>query len=166
MWHEQLISECSFRLLDESIPRIKHCIDHLEEEEVWYRPNQNSNAVGHLVLHVCGNAQQYIVAGLGKHHDHRNRRAEFDVQGTHSKADLHLLVDELSSAIRLILENLTADDLTRQYTIQGFQLSGIGVLVHVTEHFSYHTGQATYVVKALKDVDTGYYAGQNLDITT
>ncbi len=54
--------------------------------------------------------------------------------------------------------------LVQRYRVQGFEESGAGILIHVVEHFSYHVGQVTYFVKAYKDVDTGYYAGQNLDM--
>jgi uncharacterized damage-inducible protein DinB len=47
--------------------------------------------------------------------------------------------------------------------VQGFVESGLSILVHVVEHFSYHTGQLAYIVKSRKNVDLGFYRGKNLN---
>ena len=67
----------------------------------------------------------------------------------------------LVSAIDVI-GGLSTKDLTRSWNVQGFQESGLAIVLHVVEHFSYHVGQITLHTKLLKDVDTGYYAGQDL----
>ena len=54
-------------------------------------------------------------------------------------------------------------DLTRTWQVQGFKESGLAIVLHVVEHFSYHVGQITLHTKLLKDVDTGYYTGQDLE---
>ena len=157
------VLEVQRRLFEESWPRLKRCLDLLEEEEVWLRPNENSNSVGNLVLHLCGNARQWIVSGLGGTPDERRRSEEFAERGPILKAHLHELLDALQPEIIQILDGLTGDDLLKIYNIQGFSENGISVLVHVVEHFSYHVGQVSYFVKARKNLDLGYYAGLNLE---
>lgn len=157
-----LIDQVRIRIFNESIPRIKKCLNSLSESEIWYRPNANSNSVGNLVLHLCGNARQWIVAGLGQQADTRDRDYEFSEQGPLPTAQLIALLDQTQTAIEQILSGLSEPDLTQEYPVQVFHESGVSILVHVIEHFSYHTGQITYYVKAQKDLDTGYYA--NLDL--
>jgi len=41
--------------------------------------------------------------------------------------------------------------------VQVYEESGLSIIVHVIEHFSYHIGQITYATKAIKNVDTKYY---------
>ena len=41
--------------------------------------------------------------------------------------------------------------------VQGFDESGLSILVNVVEHFSYHVGEITWVVKSSKAVDLRYY---------
>jgi uncharacterized damage-inducible protein DinB len=163
--HAQLISETRRRIFDESIPRIKKCLDLLNEDEVWRRPNQHSNSVGNLTLHVCGNARQWIVSGLGKKRDIRKRQEEFDELGPIPKADLIRMLDFLIIELDSVLEKVDVPLLMGLHKVQAYEESGVSILIHVIEHFSYHTGQITYFVKALKDVDTGYYAEDNLDQT-
>ena len=50
-------------LLGDYQPKIERCLEKLSDEQIWWRPNEESNSIGNLVLHVCGNARQWIVAG-------------------------------------------------------------------------------------------------------
>ena len=58
-------------LKDEYLPKIETCLDRLSEAEIWWRPNESSNSVGNLVLHLAGNIRQWIVAGVGGAQDRR-----------------------------------------------------------------------------------------------
>lgn len=158
-----LIQETRRRLLGESLPRLKRCLDLLEEEEVWLRPNESSNSVGNLVLHLCGNARQWIVSGLGGAVDNRRRSEEFSARGPLPKSYLIELLDALASDIEAVLDRLSEGDLLKVYPVQVFQETGISILVHVVEHFSYHVGQVGYFVKARKNLDLGYYSGHDLE---
>ncbi|HKK77951.1 MAG TPA: DinB family protein [Saprospiraceae bacterium] len=152
-----LIEQVRVRIFKENIPRIKQCLETLTEAEIWYRPNNNSNAVGNLVLHLCGNARQWIVAGLTDQPDTRDRNYEFEERGPLPTAQLVQLLDQTQEEIEAVLSQLSPADLEREYDVQVFRESGLGILVHVIEHFSYHSGQITYFVKARKNIDTGYY---------
>ena len=158
-----LLAEAHRRLVGESIPRIRKCLDQLSVEEIWYRPNENSNSVGNLVLHLCGNVRQWLIAGLGDQPDIRERQKEFDERGPLPTEKLLLELDLLEKEIEDLLASLTAEKLAGDYIVQGFQENGVSILVHVVEHFSYHVGQITYFTKARLDIDMGYYAGLELN---
>lgn len=157
------IDEIKRRLFEESIFRLKKCLSALTDEQIWYRPNKASNSVGNLVLHLHGNVRQWVVAGLGKNKDVRERQKEFDEQGPIDVEKMLANMDQLMLEVDTILNQTTAEDLLEVRNVQGYQESGLSILVHITEHFSYHVGQMTYIVKMLKDKDMGYYEGHNLD---
>ncbi len=157
------IVEIKRRLFEESVFRLKKCLAELTDEQIWYRPNNASNSVGNLVLHLHGNVRQWVVAGLGKNEDVRNRQQEFDEQGPVPVAKMLADMDQLLVEVAAILDNTTAVDLLEVRNVQGYQESGMSILVHITEHFSYHVGQMTYIVKMLNAKDMGYYDGHNLD---
>lgn len=159
-----LLAEVRRRLFEESIPRLEKCLGLLTEAEIWYRPNARSNAVGNLVLHLCGNSRQWIISTLGREPDRRERQAEFDEQGPLPAGQLLEMLRTLRQDLERVLDQISPAMLVQRYQVQGFEESGAGILIHVVEHFSYHVGQVTYFVKAYKGVDTGYYAGQNLDM--
>jgi hypothetical protein len=60
---------------------IKHCLDQLSDDQAWQRSQPSLNSIGNLILHLCGNVRQWIVAGLGGAADKRNRPAEFAERG-------------------------------------------------------------------------------------
>ena len=121
--------------------------------------------MGNLILHLDGNVRQWLIATFSETPDLRQRQQEFDTTGGQSKSDLQHIVTNLMQDAEKILTTLTPEQLVQTYLVQGFEEHGIGILIHVAEHFSYHVGQITYFVKAHKDLDTGYYEDFNLDIT-
>ena len=157
-----LVAEIRRRLLGESVVRLKQCLAMLTDEEIWHLPNHETVSIGNLVLHLCGNARQWILSGLAKEPDTRRRQVEFDEQGPIPRATLVAMVDEVAEAVSRVLDGVTPELLLRTHRTQGFDETGVAILVHVTEHFSYHVGQITYAIKSRKTVDMGYYKGVDL----
>ena len=165
-YHQYLMAEIRRRLLQEGQERVLKCLDLLTEQEIWYRPNEHSNSVGNLVLHLCGNVRQWLHATLGGEPDIRRRQEEFDSREAKPKEELKTMVKSLMQQSGSILDACTPAMLTRSYRVQGLDETGVAILIHISEHWSYHVGQITYFAKAQKDIDVGYYAGQDLDATS
>ncbi len=151
------------RHLEEGRTRIRSCVVRLSAAQLWHRPNAHVVSVGNLVLHLTGNVGQWINATLGGEVDRRARNTEFDEQGPMAAADLLAGLDRVLDQAVVVISNLREEDLVSNWAVQGFKESGLAIVLHVVEHFSYHTGQITLHTKLLLDVDTGYYAGQDLD---
>lgn len=161
--HSLMIAEVKRRLFEESIPRAKKCLNLLSEKEIWYRPNEHSNSVGNLILHLCGNVRQWLISAIGGKTDIRERQSEFDERGPLATEVLFNMLDELQKDAEIVLDSTKPEILTADFVVQGYQETGLSILIHIVEHFSGHIGQITYFVKAKKDISTGYYDGQNLD---
>ena len=159
-----LLRDAAVRLRDESLPRIERCLDRLDDEAVWSRPNPESNSPGNLVLHLAGNLRQWIVGGLGGHPSGRNRAAEFAERGPVPRADLLRTLRGAVEEACAVLERLGPDDLLAERTIQGFRVDGVSVVIHVVEHMSYHTGQIAYRTKELTARPTDFYDEANRDL--
>ncbi len=135
------------------LSRIQHCLGELSEEEIWWRPNENSNSVGNLVLHLSGNVRQWIISGLGGAADRRKRDLEFSERGPVPRRELVARLRATVNEARRVLRRLRAADLAHRYTIQGFQITGLAAVSHVYEHFSHHAGQIIYITKMLHGKD-------------
>lgn len=163
--HPIIIQQARVRLMDESQQRIERCLGMLTEEEIWYRPHAVCNSVGNLVLHLCGNARQWILGGLCGQPNARERWREFDAkEGSATKAELSALLSTLMHDIDEALNGVTEDMLAATHPVQVYQETGVSILIHVIEHFSYHTGQIAYITKMLKGTQTGFYEGVNLEV--
>jgi uncharacterized damage-inducible protein DinB len=156
-FRKNLIAETKRRIIGESIPRIKKCLNVLSEQEIWFKPNDHSNSVGNLVLHLCGNVTQWIGSGLGKMPDNRLRDLEFSEKGPLPSTKLTEALDRLIPLIENTLDNLTEEDFLQLHKVQVYQETGVNILVHVVEHFSYHTGQIAFFTKWRKNMDMNFY---------
>jgi hypothetical protein len=109
------------------------------------------------VLHLCGNARQWIVCGLGDQPDHRNRDLEFEQSEIIPRAQL---LERLIGTLREVTEVLTAlpvEVLLERRKIQGREVEVLEAIFHVIEHFAMHTGQIIMLTKILAQKDLGFY---------
>lgn len=157
-----LVDEVLHRLYDESLPRILKCLDRLTNEQIWWRPNESSNSIGNLVLHLCGNVNQWIYSGLGGFPDDRVRQNEFDTREFIDREELKVALETTMEKARTVIEGITVLEILRIRPVQTFEEKGLSILIHVTEHFSYHTGQIAYITKMLSDKPLGFYDGITL----
>ena len=142
-----IVQEARRLLMEAYTPRIVRCLKLLSEDEIWWRPNRASNSVGNLVLHLQGNVRQWIISGLGKQPDRRNRELEFKETGPIAR---RVLLGGLRKTVReadQVLGNLSQPDLLRRFSIQGYHVTGFQALWHVAEHFAFHSGQIVFVTK-------------------
>lgn len=160
---ELLKQEVHRRIVGEGVPRLRQCLGELSDEAIWRRPNEHSNSVGNLVLHLHGNVRQWLYAGLAKGEDTRQRHAEFEERGPIPRQILLGRLDDIVRIVEKVLAQVGEQDLATEHDVQGFRESGVAILVHVTEHFSYHVGQVVYFTKALLDMDMGFYSGVDLN---
>ena len=161
-WAQEFRTQSAMRL-QENIPRIEKCFSELKHEEIWYSPNTESNSIGHLILHLCGNITQYIHSSLGGEQDQRERDLEFSSKEHIPPQDLLEKIIAVVDKAELIILKCSEENLLSERKVQAFHLSGIGIIIHVIEHFSYHTGQIAYFTKELKNKDLEFYKGMELD---
>ena len=127
------------RRLEASVGKIRHCVDQLSDEQLWWRPAESMNSIGNLVLHLAGNLRQWIVSGVGGETDTRERGGEFAERGPISRDELLGLLDRTVDASREALNGITADGLLRPLRIQGFRLTALGAIFDSIPHFGGHT---------------------------
>lgn len=158
----EILRDVSVRLFDESAERIKKCLNKLTVEQIWWRPNKNSNSIGNLILHLNGNVRQWVLSGLDNQQDIRERQIEFDHTKPLDHTTLGTIIDLLEFDIRDALTRVSTDNLLQKRSVQVYEETGISILIHVTEHFSYHTGQIAFITKMLLDEQVGFYAHMDL----
>lgn len=144
-------------LIDEHWPHLRVCVCSLSEEQLWWRPNQASNSIGNLLLHLNGNVGQWIVANFNRTEDTRNRPSEFSEQGPVPVAGLLARLGSTVEEAGAVLGRLTEADLLATYEIQGRTVTGLYAVFHCVEHFASHYGQIAYVTKELQNRDLGFF---------
>jgi uncharacterized damage-inducible protein DinB len=151
------IQQAREHLMEDFLPKIRQCLGVLDEGDLWWRAHENNNSVGNLMLHLCGNVRQWIVAGVGGAPDLRERSKEFSERNAIPKKDLLLKLEETVTQADQVLSSLSPFHLLEQRTIQGFRRTVLQAIFHVVEHFSFHTGQIIYITKLRRGIDLGFY---------
>jgi uncharacterized damage-inducible protein DinB len=144
-------------LRDEYLPKIEGCLEKLSDEQVWWRANPDSNSIGNLILHLSGNARQWIVSGLGGQPDRRLRPTEFSERLVIPRGELLMRLNETLSEVDRVLASFQTEQILDRYQIQGNEVTALAAIFHVTEHFSMHTGQIIFITKQLTASDLHFY---------
>lgn len=160
---ERLILEFENRVFKESYMRIYKCLDIITDDQLWLSPQKNIPPIGCLLLHLSGNARQWILSGIGEMPDNRSRDDEFIVHPNIRKSEFVFLLENLKVNLLRTLNEMPTGKLSQMISIQGFEVTGYSAIIHVLEHFSYHTGQITTLTKLFTNQETGYYSGINLN---
>jgi uncharacterized damage-inducible protein DinB len=154
---DRIFLDFSQKKLRQLSTRIEDCLARLTAEQVWARGNENENAIGNLVLHLCGNVRQWILAGVGGQPDVRVRDAEFAARGDLPPAELGERLKSTVDEAAAVIGQLTAARLAESVTIQKYEITVLEAIAHVVEHFAQHAGQIMFATKMLTGQDLGFY---------
>ena len=146
--------------LHDSLRQIEKCLNLLTVDQVWHRPNDVSNSIGVLVIHLTGNVRQWINQTLGGDAFERDRPGEF---GQRDAIPTDQILRELRETVDRagdVIESQTIEQLTGGVSVQGYDVSAVAAIIHVVEHFSLHTGQIIYATKLLINKDLSDYDAQ------
>ena len=158
---ELFLEQSRKTLFGECWPRMRKTVEGLSEEQVWWRPNEASNSIGNLLLHLSGNVRQWIVSSFNHRDDHRNRPAEFAEKAGGPANELLARLGATLDEAEAVLSRLTEEDLLAPMDIQGYHTNGLAAVYHVVDHFAMHYGQILYIAKALQGQDLGFYSELN-----
>jgi uncharacterized damage-inducible protein DinB len=144
----------SRRYLTESyLPKLEAALDTVSEDDVWWRPNEASNSMGNLLLHMSGSLRYWVVSVAGGAPSDRVRQEEFDAAGGVSREELVAgLRDAVHEADR-VLAGLSADDLLAPRDGDEYATTVLESVYHAVEHFSMHAGQVLQLVKMRRGAD-------------
>ena len=135
------------RELSRALDRIKHCVHQLTDEQVWWRDGPAMNSIGNLILHLCGNLRQWVVAGLGGAPDERNRPAEFAERGSVPKEELVRSLEAVVEEAKRVLAGVDARLLAEPRRIQGFDVTGAAAIFDSVPHFRGHTQEIVHLTR-------------------
>jgi uncharacterized damage-inducible protein DinB len=136
---------------------LKTCLGKLSDEQIWERHGAHENAVGNLVLHLCGNMRQWIMHGCGGATDVRVRDKEFSAGGGLTAAELIEHFDATVMEAREVIDSFSPTRLVDRTTPQGREVSVLEAIYQVVTHVHQHTGQIILLTKQM--------TGKDLDLT-
>jgi uncharacterized damage-inducible protein DinB len=143
------VDRSRYYLCTEYPAKIRAAVEAIPPDRLWWRPNEQANSVGNLLLHLAGNVRQWIVSGVGGQPDVRQRNREFSAREGAPAADL---LEALEATLRdadAVLRALPPGELLSRRAIQGRNPTVLEAVYHVVEHFAGHAGQIIWIAKLL-----------------
>ena len=137
--------------LDASVGLIRHCLDQLDDSQVWWRPRDDMNSVGNLLLHLAGNLKQRFGSVIGGEPDDRNRFGEFTERKPIPKEDLLQRFEAAALRADEILAGLTPERLgeTCRYGLLAgtTEKSVLGVVLQTLTHLVGHAQEILHLTR-------------------
>jgi uncharacterized damage-inducible protein DinB len=152
-----LFLQYSNQKLEQATKDIKSCLGKLTDAQVWQRHGEHENAVGNLILHLCGNMRQWIMHGVGGAKDVRVRDAEFSAVGGWNAGNLAELFENTVAEAQHVIESVSAQRLVERTTPQNREVSVLEAIYQVVTHVQQHAGQVIVLTKQM--------TGKDLDLT-
>ena len=135
--------------------RIAHCLDQLTDEQVWWRPRPEMNAIGNLLLHLAGNVGQWVIAGIEGSPSARNRPAEFAERRPLPKRELQARLKETVERAIAAMEGIKSEEaLLAGRRIQGNDTTVLTAIYHAVSHFEGHAQEIVAMTRQM--LGSGY----------
>lgn len=139
-------TESFIAVLRQDLGRLKSEIEsYKEEKNIWLTGKSISNSAGNLCLHLIGNLNTYIGAGLGNTGYVRNRELEFTMKDVPA-TELVQKIDATIQVAELALKDITPEQLQKDFplVIWDKPMTTEYTLIRLATHLSYHLGQINY----------------------
>jgi hypothetical protein len=128
---------------------VREAAGSLTEQQVWKKPTDPGNSIGHLILNLTGNLNHFVGAHLGKTGYVREREREFTEARPPAKDVLLKNLDDAVATFRRVVEGLSAEQFAAPHPESKFG-TVLQTLVHLVAHFALHRGQMSYIVRLVK----------------
>lgn len=131
--------------------QIRACLDQLDDEQLWWRPNAQSNSAANLILHLAGALQEFVCRRIGGFEYRRQREAEFAQRASASKEELQAIFDEAIEKCKATFDGLGPERLSEPSTNPDYYTTLYEDLLGAAFHMAIHTGQIVYIAKMFKE---------------
>ncbi|HTD96841.1 MAG TPA: DUF1572 family protein [Edaphobacter sp.] len=148
-----LFLDFSCRKLETMTGNLRACLGKLTDAQIWERHGAHENAVGNLVLHLCGNMRQWVMHGVGGSEDVRVREGEFSADGGLGAEELMRKFALTVGEARGIIASLPAERLVERINPQNGEVSVLDAIYQVVGHVQQHVGQIILLTKQMSTVD-------------
>ena len=149
----RLFLEFSINKLEQMEKFVDSCLRRLSDEQIWRRDGAHENAVGNLILHLCGNMRQWIMYGVDRQPDVRVRDTEFSADGGLSRSELLARFGATILEVNRILATLDPERLVERTNPQHGEVAVLEAIYQVVGHVQQHVGQIILLTKQITASD-------------
>jgi hypothetical protein len=130
--------------------QVRAAVNALTDEQIWWRPNESSNSIGNIVLHLSGSLDHYLNHNLGGLDFTRDRPAEFNERKMIPRAELLARFDEMVANAQRTFESLTIERLGEPSPEPRLATIVFEDIINIAVHVANHAGQILWIAKMLE----------------
>ncbi|HYC92100.1 MAG TPA: DUF1572 family protein [Thermoanaerobaculia bacterium] len=130
--------------------QVRGALEALTDEQIWWRPNEQSNSIGNIVLHLTGSLNHFLNRNIGGIDYDRDRAAEFAERRQIPKEELLALFDDMVSRAERTFASLTPERLGDPSPEPKMHSIVLQDLVNAFGHLANHAGQIVWIAKMLR----------------
>jgi hypothetical protein len=127
--------------------QVRTAVANLSDEQIWWRPNESSNSIGNLIVHLSGSLNHYLNRNIGGIAYERDRPAEFAERRVIPKDELLAMFDDMVARAERTFEGLTVDRLAEASPEPAMHEIVLEDLINVAVHLATHAGQIVWIAK-------------------
>jgi uncharacterized damage-inducible protein DinB len=142
-----LLHLCRSRMLDDYPAQIGQCLAVVTDDDLWWRPDEQSNALGNIMLHLIGSNRLYIGYGVGARSVERDRAAEFTARSNPGRTAVVSAWNDTVAMMRDVLDGLDPTRLMERTERTGKSTTIASILLHASHHTAAHMGQVVWITK-------------------
>jgi hypothetical protein len=131
--------------------QIRTLLEPLTDKQLWWRPNESSNSIGNIVVHLTGSVNHFLNRDFGGLDYKRDRAAEFAERRMIPKAEVLAAFDEMVANAEKAFDRITPERLAEPSTEPSLNRYVFEDLLNVALHLSNHAGQIVWIVKMMQE---------------
>ena len=139
-------------------------IAQIGDQDLNWRPNEESNSIANIVLHMQGNLAQRFLTNLKGETDVRNRDREFNAREILTKDEIIHTLDHGFTIADTALAELRPEQLDDIVVIMGKDNHVYEMIFNTVTHFCEHVGQIIYIAKLRSGSDFSALSTQHRKI--
>lgn len=131
--------------------QIRTAVAPLSDSQIWWRPNETTNSIGNILLHVTGSLNHFLNRNLGGMQFERDRATEFSERREVPRADLLAAFDQMVTRAEETFDGLTVDRLGAPSPEPAMHAMVVEDLINIAAHLANHAGQVVWIAKMLEE---------------
>jgi Protein of unknown function (DUF1572) len=131
--------------------QVRKSLEPLTDEQLWWRPNETSNSIGNIVVHLTGSVNHFLNKDFGGLDYTRDRAAEFAERRLIPKAEVLGAFDEMVAHAEQTFDAITPERLAGPSTEPTLNRYAFEDLLNVAVHMANHAGQIVWIVKMMQE---------------
>jgi len=139
------------RILKVFPAQIRKSVEPLSDEQFWWRPNESSNSVANIVIHLTGSLNHFLNRDFGALDFQRDRESEFKTRDRAPKDQVMAAFDAMVANAEKTFASISPARLTEPSTEPKLNRYVFEDLLNIAVHLANHAGQIVWIVKSMQE---------------